>query len=69
MKYHTVHTVRNASCLAVWVTEADGQDGGVYTAISSVRVQSKGRKSTLLGKTESLIRKVAPPTNEQPKAP
>jgi hypothetical protein len=30
MKYHSV---RNAGCLAVWVAEADDEDGGVYTAI------------------------------------
>jgi hypothetical protein len=30
MKYHSVRT---AGCQAVWVTEADGDDGGVYTAI------------------------------------
>lgn len=30
MKYHSV---RNAGCQAVWVAEADGDDGGVYTAI------------------------------------
>jgi hypothetical protein len=30
MKYHSV---RNAGCQAVWVAEADGEDGGVYTAI------------------------------------
>ncbi|HKS76606.1 MAG TPA: hypothetical protein VJQ82_25555 [Terriglobales bacterium] len=30
MKYHSV---RNAGSQAVWVTEADGNDGGVYTAI------------------------------------
>ena len=27
------HSVRNAGCQAVWVAEADGDDGGVYTAI------------------------------------
>jgi hypothetical protein len=30
MKYHSV---RNAGCQAVWVAEADDDDGGVCTAI------------------------------------
>lgn len=30
MKYHSV---RNAGCQAVWVAEADDEDGRVYTAI------------------------------------
>jgi len=30
MRYHSV---RNAGSQAVWVAEADGEDGGVYTAI------------------------------------
>jgi hypothetical protein len=30
MKYHSV---RNVGSQGVWVAEADGEDGGVYTAI------------------------------------
>jgi len=62
MKYHSV---RNGGCQAVWVAEADGEDGGVCTAIFIGKNARKRAEEYAAWKNDSIEPKSHP---DQPKA-
>jgi hypothetical protein len=66
MKYHSV---RNAACQAVWVTEADDdEDGEVYTTIFIGKNARQRAEEYAAWKNGSLDPEGNGPTSEQPKA-
>ena len=64
MKYHSV---RNAGCQSVWVVEAYGEDGGVYTAIFIGKNARQSAEEYAVWKNAALDPEGHGPT-EQPRA-
>ena len=65
MKYHCV---RDLCSQAVWVAEADDEDGGVYTAIFIGKNARQRAEEYAAWKNGSLDPEGHVPTPEQPKA-